>query len=72
MLSSDGSPPHAMITILDLIPQQRYDISVHLSIPAIESNFALGNFMTSLTMSTPSNKTLASVRRPVSHWFVND
>jgi hypothetical protein len=48
------------------VPQQRYDISVQLEIPLTESNLALGNFMTSLWLTTPANKTLISVRRPVS------
>ncbi|KAG6878647.1 hypothetical protein C0993_001170 [Termitomyces sp. T159_Od127] len=60
----DGLLPYAMSTLPPLVPQQRYDVSVHLSIPAIESNYALGNFMTALTLSTTSNKTLVSVRRP--------
>jgi hypothetical protein len=48
-----------------LAPSQPYDISMHLVIPASEANFALGNFMTTLTLSTPSNRTLTSVRKPV-------
>ncbi|KAG5726131.1 hypothetical protein E4T56_gene2505 [Termitomyces sp. T112] len=60
----DGSPPYALSTLPPLVPQQRYDVSVHLSIPAVESNYALGNFMTTLTLSTTSNNTLSSVRRP--------
>ncbi|KAJ6621590.1 hypothetical protein B0H10DRAFT_2016555 [Mycena sp. CBHHK59/15] len=48
----------------NLVPQQRYDISLHLQVPNIESNYALGNFMTALTLSTRSNKTLVSIRRP--------
>jgi hypothetical protein len=64
--SSDGQPPYATIPLPPLVPQQRYDIYVQLIIPAVESNYALGNFMTSLTVTTPSNQTLASVRQPVS------
>ncbi|GLB36011.1 putative adipose-regulatory protein (Seipin) [Lyophyllum shimeji] len=60
----DGAPPYALTPLPPLISQQRYDVSVHLTIPAIESNFALGNFMTTLTLSTASNKTLTTVRRP--------
>ncbi|KAG1825781.1 uncharacterized protein BJ212DRAFT_1316112 [Suillus subaureus] len=37
---------------------------MHLVIPASEANFALGNFMTTLTLSTPSNRTLTSIRKP--------
>ncbi|RDB29107.1 hypothetical protein Hypma_015681 [Hypsizygus marmoreus] len=60
----DGATPYALSPLPKLVAHQRYDISVRLTIPAIESNFALGNFMTTLTLSTPSNKTLVSVRRP--------
>jgi hypothetical protein len=45
--------------------QQRYAISVDLQLPATEMNLALGNFMTSILMLSPKNKTLAYVRRPV-------
>src|SRR5882762_8925299 len=43
-----------------------YDVSVHLVVPTTDSNIALGNFMTSLTLITATNQTLSSVRRPVS------
>jgi hypothetical protein len=45
--------------------QQKYAISVDLQLPATEMNLALGNFMTTLTVLTSKNKTLAYVRRPV-------
>ncbi|KAF8349761.1 putative adipose-regulatory protein-domain-containing protein [Amanita rubescens] len=60
----DGSQPYAQVWLPSLVLQQRYDISVQLDIPLTESNLALGNFMTSLSLSTPTNKTLLSVRRP--------
>ncbi|KAG0696024.1 putative adipose-regulatory protein-domain-containing protein [Suillus ampliporus] len=60
----DGSPPYAELSLPSLVPSQPYDISMHLVIPASEANFALGNFMTTLTLSTPSNKTLTSIRKP--------
>ena len=63
---SDGLPPYAEVSLPLLVSQQAYGIALHLSIPATESNFALGNFMTTLTLSTTSNKTLTSIRRPVS------
>lgn len=63
---SDGRPPYALVSLPKLVSQQPYDVSLHLTIPATDSNYALGNFMTTLTISTPSNQTLASVRRPVS------
>jgi len=65
-LPRDGQPPYARASLPPLVPHQRYDISVQFIIPAVESNFALGNFMTSLTLTTPSNQTLTSVRQPVS------
>lgn len=61
----DGPSPHAWITLSNLVTQQPYDVSVQLAVPASESNFALGNFMTTLTLATSSNKTIISVRRPV-------
>ncbi|OJA16244.1 hypothetical protein AZE42_00072 [Rhizopogon vesiculosus] len=60
----DGGSPYAEIPLPSLAPSQPYDISVHLIIPASEANFALGNFMTTLTLSTPSNRTLTSIRKP--------
>ena len=65
-LPRDGQPPYARASLPPLVPHQRYDISVQFVIPAVESNFALGNFMTSLILTTPSNQTLTSVRQPVS------
>jgi len=43
---------------------QPYDVSLQLILPASEANFALGNFMATLSLSTPSNKTLVTVSRP--------
>jgi len=60
----DGIPPYAEGFLPNIVPQQRYDISLHLVVPAIEANFALGNFMTTLRLSTPSNQTLTYIRRP--------
>ncbi|KAG1870994.1 hypothetical protein C8R48DRAFT_697337 [Suillus tomentosus] len=60
----DGTSPYAEISLPSLVPSQLYDISMHLVIPASEANFALGNFMTTLTLSTPSNRTLTSIRKP--------
>lgn len=59
-------PPYAQAVLPALVAQQRYDISLQLQIPNLDANYALGNFMTTLTLSTPSNKTLVSIRRPVS------
>lgn len=60
----DGVPPYAEVSLPQLSPNHPYDVSLHLLIPASDANFALGNFMTSLTLATPSNKTLATVRKP--------
>ncbi|KAH7928494.1 hypothetical protein BV22DRAFT_1192743 [Leucogyrophana mollusca] len=60
----DGVPPYAEVALPSLSPNQPYDISLHLTIPASEANFALGNFMAGLTLSTPANRTLTSIRRP--------
>jgi Putative adipose-regulatory protein (Seipin) len=63
----DGLPPYAEIQLPSLVTQQPYAISLRLAVPATESNYALGNFMTTLTLSSSSNTTLASIRRPVSY-----
>ncbi|PPQ67035.1 hypothetical protein CVT26_009932 [Gymnopilus dilepis] len=60
----DGVPPYAFVNLPPLSSHQRYDISVDLALPYTESNIALGNFMTSLTLHTPANKTVVHVRRP--------
>jgi hypothetical protein len=60
--------PYAETDLPRLVTQQPYDISLQLVVPASEANIALGNFMTVLTLATPSNKTLATVRRSVSFW----
>jgi len=64
-LCRDGVPPYAHVELPQLMLQQRYAISVDLELPATEVNLALGNFMTSILMLSPKNKTLAYVRRPV-------
>jgi hypothetical protein len=60
----DGIPPYAYTQLPALIPQQRYHVSLVLVLPYTDSNAQLGNFMTSLTVSTLNNKTVAHVRRP--------
>ena len=62
---SDGGAPHAELALWDVVPNQAYDISLHLVVPANEANIALGNFMAGLTLSSPSNTTIADVRKPV-------
>ncbi|EIM92147.1 uncharacterized protein STEHIDRAFT_47497 [Stereum hirsutum FP-91666 SS1] len=60
----DGGLPWADASLPYLSASQPYDVSLHLLVPTTQSNYDLGNFMTSLTLSTTSNKTLTSVRRP--------
>ncbi|KAF7306789.1 hypothetical protein MIND_00470600 [Mycena indigotica] len=60
----DGLPPYAHADLPPLVSKQRYDMSLDLQVPNIDSNFALGNFMAGLTLTTRSNKTIISVRRP--------
>ncbi|KAJ7071169.1 hypothetical protein C8F01DRAFT_1109398 [Mycena amicta] len=60
----DGLAPNARAHLPTLVSQQRYDISLDLQVPNVDTNFALGNFMAGLTLSTRSNKTIVSVRRP--------
>lgn len=62
---SDGPSPYAELSLPLLSTAQPYDISLQLVLPASEANFALGNFMTTLSLSTPSNKTLVTTSRPV-------
>ncbi|KAF7339590.1 hypothetical protein MSAN_02173500 [Mycena sanguinolenta] len=57
-------PPYAQAELPPLVAYQRYDISLHLQVPNLDSTYTLGNFMTTLTLSTRSNKTLSSIRRP--------
>ncbi len=64
-MSSDGPVPYAEVMLPTVVAQQPYDISLHLIVPANDANFALGNFMASLALVTPSNRTLAYVRKPV-------
>ncbi|KAG8219695.1 hypothetical protein J3R82DRAFT_650 [Butyriboletus roseoflavus] len=60
----DGPSPYAELSLPPLSTVQPYDISLQLVLPASEANFALGNFMTTLSLSTPSNKTLVTISRP--------
>ncbi|KAL6302157.1 hypothetical protein BKA93DRAFT_737358 [Sparassis latifolia] len=60
----DGTPPFAEVALPNIVAQQPYDITIHLVVPTTESNFALGNFMSTLSLVTPANRTLASIRRP--------
>ncbi|CAG7847882.1 SubName: Full=Uncharacterized protein {ECO:0000313/EMBL:CCA77826.1} [Serendipita indica DSM 11827] len=56
--------PSAHFPLPTLVADQAYDISVHLTVPYTETNAVLGNFMTYLTITTASNKTIASASRP--------
>ncbi|KAH9858214.1 hypothetical protein C2E23DRAFT_718742 [Lenzites betulinus] len=60
----DSPVPYAETIIPNVVAQQPYDISLHLLVPANEANFALGNFMASLTLATARNSTLAFARKP--------
>ena len=63
---SDGIPPYAETQLVSFNPAQPYDISLHLVVPTTQSNYDLGNFMTTLTLLDRSNRTLTTVRKPVS------
>ncbi|KAF5355812.1 hypothetical protein D9756_004089 [Leucocoprinus leucothites] len=56
--------PYAVAAIPPIQASQPYDISLRMRLPNLDSNLSLGNFMTTLTIMTPSNQTLASVSRP--------
>ncbi|KAL5519052.1 hypothetical protein ACEPAH_735 [Sanghuangporus vaninii] len=60
----DSAVPYADIEVVSLSTTQPYEISLQLTLPANDANYALGNFMTSLTIATFSNVTLADIRRP--------
>ncbi|KAJ8520085.1 hypothetical protein ONZ45_g3042 [Pleurotus djamor] len=59
----DAPQPYAMATIADISSQQPYDITLRLSVPPTDANFALGNFMASVDFFTPSNTSITSARR---------
>ena len=59
--------PYAEAPLPALVPRHPYDLSLDLVVPTTDANIALGNFMTTLTLTTASNKTLASSRRSVRH-----
>lgn len=65
-MTSDGGSPYADLAVKNLFSNQPYDISLHLTVPASETNYGLGNFMTSLIVTDYWNNTLAVVRKPVS------
>lgn len=56
--------PYADLEVTGLVPAQTYEISVQLSVLANEASLGLGNFMTSLTLYSQSNETIASYQRP--------
>ncbi|KAI5123555.1 hypothetical protein M0805_003374 [Coniferiporia weirii] len=60
----EGNSPYSEFEISSLATNQPYDVSLRLSVPATESNFALGNFMVSFAMHTQWNTTIADVRKP--------
>ncbi|KAF8445803.1 putative adipose-regulatory protein-domain-containing protein [Boletus edulis BED1] len=60
----DSPLPYAELSLPPLSTAQPYDISLQMVLPASEANLALGNFMATLSLSTPSNKTLVTVSRP--------
>lgn len=63
---SDGIIPFAIEQLPLVMAEQPYDVSLHLLLPATESNFALGNFMATLKLSTAYNESITTIHRPVS------
>ncbi|KAG8951631.1 hypothetical protein FRC04_005919 [Tulasnella sp. 424] len=59
-----GTTPFAYTVIRDLNTNQPYDISVQLVVPTSQANYDLGNFMTSVTLMSMSNRTFATSQRP--------
>ncbi|KAI9445317.1 putative adipose-regulatory protein-domain-containing protein [Lactarius indigo] len=60
----DGLPPYAETQLTSFNPTQPYDISLHLVVPTTPSNYDIGNFMTTLTLTGPSNRVLTTIRKP--------
>ncbi|KAH8120211.1 hypothetical protein DFH11DRAFT_1558906 [Phellopilus nigrolimitatus] len=60
----DGGLPYSELEIASLSTHQPYDISLHLTVPARDGNYALGNFMVTLTATTYWNTTVVDVRKP--------
>ncbi|EJD55070.1 hypothetical protein AURDEDRAFT_155305 [Auricularia subglabra TFB-10046 SS5] len=56
--------PHGEVFLRNLVADQAYSISFHLLVPSSPSNIELGNFMTTLLLTTASNKTVAAISRP--------
>lgn len=61
--------PYAEAPLPALAPYYPYHLSLDLVVPTTEANIALGNFMTTLTLATTSNRTLVSARRSVRYRF---
>ncbi|KAF8530977.1 putative adipose-regulatory protein-domain-containing protein [Gautieria morchelliformis] len=59
----DAINPFANQQLPPVMADQPYDISLHLLLPATESNFALGNFMATLKLTTAYNESITTVRR---------
>jgi len=60
----EGKTPYAYTVIRNLKPGQPYDINVQLVVPTTQANYDIGNFMTTLTLLTTSNRTIVASRRP--------
>jgi len=60
----DGLAPYAEAQLASFNPTQPYDISLHLVVPNTQSNYNIGNFMTTLILSDPSSKILTTIRKP--------
>ncbi|KIJ23591.1 hypothetical protein M422DRAFT_195758 [Sphaerobolus stellatus SS14] len=59
----DAINPFAIAQLPQIYSDQPYDISLHLVVPATESNYALGNFMITLRISSAYNESIVTVRR---------
>ncbi|KAH0604338.1 uncharacterized protein H6S33_006715 [Morchella sextelata] len=69
MLHLQYSPNKHPTALLKLPPattkaNQHYIITLHLHLPTTPSNLALGNFMTSITLLSPTNAAITTSRRP--------
>ena len=68
---SDDTSPYANVRLPATVVDLTYEISLSLEVPAMERNYALGNFMVTLDLLSSNNETIAQARRPVGYLFLN-
>ncbi|KAI0036639.1 hypothetical protein K488DRAFT_28500, partial [Vararia minispora EC-137] len=61
----DGLQPYAEALLPTMSLVDPYDIFLHLTMPATQANYDLGNFMASLSLNISRSRNLITVRKPV-------